>query len=117
MPASRQKRQAISEEIEREVLPLVQEYGMGALVWSPLGGGLLTGKYKEGVPQDSRGALPGYEWLAERLTGLNVNVRYRHTKYMLVDPLGASPLVLSGVGELQRGQRRYEQREHAADPR
>ena len=49
----------------------------------------------------SKGAFD--RWLAERLTGLNVNVRYRHTKYMLVDPLGASPLMVSGVGELQRG--------------
>ncbi len=35
-------------------------------------------------------------WLAEQLTGLNVNVRYLHTKYMLVDPLGKNPLVVSG---------------------
>lgn len=35
-------------------------------------------------------------WLVERLTGLNVHVRYLHTKYMLVDPLGANPLVVSG---------------------
>ncbi|MBI4594100.1 MAG: hypothetical protein HY728_07770, partial [Candidatus Rokubacteria bacterium] len=33
-------------------------------------------------------------WLAERLSGLNVNVRYLHTKYMLVDPLGQHPLVV-----------------------
>lgn len=35
-------------------------------------------------------------WAAERLSGLNVNVKYLHTKYMLVDPLGANPLVVSG---------------------
>ncbi len=35
-------------------------------------------------------------WLRERLTGLNVNVRYLHTKYMLVDPLGPNPLVVTG---------------------
>lgn len=35
-------------------------------------------------------------WLAERLTGLNAHVRYQHTKYMLVDPLGPDPLVVSG---------------------
>ena len=35
-------------------------------------------------------------WLRETLTGLNVNVRYLHTKYLLVDPLGANPLVVSG---------------------
>src|SRR5438034_9919351 len=35
-------------------------------------------------------------WLVEQLSGLNVTVRYLHTKYMLVDPLGTSPRVVSG---------------------
>jgi phosphatidylserine/phosphatidylglycerophosphate/cardiolipin synthase-like enzyme len=35
-------------------------------------------------------------WLNESLSGLNVNVKYLHTKYMLVDPLGKNPLVVSG---------------------
>src|SRR5437763_1527832 len=35
-------------------------------------------------------------WLAERLSGLNAHVRYLHTKYMLVDPLGENPLVVTG---------------------
>jgi phosphatidylserine/phosphatidylglycerophosphate/cardiolipin synthase-like enzyme len=35
-------------------------------------------------------------WLVEKLSGLNVHVRYLHTKYMLVDPLGPNPLVVSG---------------------
>src|SRR5262249_46352390 len=35
-------------------------------------------------------------WLVEQLSGLNVNVRYLHTKYMLIDPLGVTPLVVSG---------------------
>jgi phosphatidylserine/phosphatidylglycerophosphate/cardiolipin synthase-like enzyme len=35
-------------------------------------------------------------WLAEKLSGLNKNVRYLHTKYMLVDPLGGEPLIVSG---------------------
>jgi phosphatidylserine/phosphatidylglycerophosphate/cardiolipin synthase-like enzyme len=37
-------------------------------------------------------------WTKERLTGLNQNVRYSHTKYMLVDPLGEHPTVISGSG-------------------
>jgi phosphatidylserine/phosphatidylglycerophosphate/cardiolipin synthase-like enzyme len=36
------------------------------------------------------------QWLAESLSGLNVNVKYLHTKYMLIDPLGKNPLVVSG---------------------
>jgi phosphatidylserine/phosphatidylglycerophosphate/cardiolipin synthase-like enzyme len=35
-------------------------------------------------------------WQAEQLSGLNIHVRYLNTKYMLVDPLGANPLVVSG---------------------
>jgi len=37
-----------------------------------------------------------HRWLAERLTGLNVHVRFVHTKYMLIDPLGDAPTVISG---------------------
>lgn len=45
--------------IEREVLPACQELGLGILPYSPLGGGVLTGKYRHGVPSDSRGAAQG----------------------------------------------------------
>jgi len=41
-------------------------------------------------------------WLAERLTGLNANVKYLHTKYMLVDPLGPNPLVVSGSANFSK---------------
>ncbi|MFG1643336.1 phospholipase D-like domain-containing protein [Amycolatopsis sp. NPDC049252] len=37
-------------------------------------------------------------WTKEHLTGLNVHVRYTHTKFMLVDPLGDDPLVITGSG-------------------
>lgn len=40
--------------IEESILPLVEEEGIGLVVWSPLGGGLLTGKYDNGLPEDSR---------------------------------------------------------------
>jgi voltage-dependent potassium channel beta subunit len=42
-------------------------YGFGSTVWSPLASGILTGKYRDGVPEDSRGALAGYEWLQQGL--------------------------------------------------
>ncbi len=45
-----------------------EERGYGSTTWSPLASGLLTGKYKDGVPSDSRGALEGYEWLRKELT-------------------------------------------------
>jgi aryl-alcohol dehydrogenase-like predicted oxidoreductase len=45
--------------IEREVVPACRELGIGILPYSPLGGGVLTGKYRAGVPADSRGAAEG----------------------------------------------------------
>ena len=44
-----------------------KDYGYGTTIWSPLASGLLTGKYKGGIPKDSRGALKGYDWLKDDL--------------------------------------------------
>ena len=44
---------------------------MGTTVWSPLASGLLTGKYIEGIPEDSRGA--NLEWLRDQLTDADAN--------------------------------------------
>jgi len=54
--------------VEKEYARLYDEIGLGTTVWSPLASGLLTGKYNKGIPADSRGALPGYEWLRHHLT-------------------------------------------------
>lgn len=54
--------------VEQEYAILYRDLGIGTTVWSPLASGLLTGKYNEGIPPDSRGAVKGYEWLRERLT-------------------------------------------------
>ncbi len=45
-----------------------KNYGYGTTTWSPLASGLLTGKYQNGIPQDSRGSLKGYQWLHDTLT-------------------------------------------------
>ena len=45
--------------VEREVVPAAVELGVGVLPYSPLGGGVLTGKYRAGVPNDSRAAVGG----------------------------------------------------------
>jgi voltage-dependent potassium channel beta subunit len=58
----------VREKFEKEYARLFKDYGYGATTWSPLASGLLTGKYNEGIPQDSRGALKGYEWLRDNLT-------------------------------------------------
>ena len=44
-----------------------KEHGYGSTTWSPLASGVLTGKYKDGIPKNSRGALEGYEWLQKGL--------------------------------------------------
>jgi len=56
------------DRVEKEYARLYRDIGLGATTWSPLASGLLTGKYNDGIPPDSRGTVKGYEWLAERLT-------------------------------------------------
>jgi len=56
------------KRVEEEYARLYTDIGLGTTIWSPLASGLLTGKYKDGIPADSRGALAGYEWLASRLS-------------------------------------------------
>jgi voltage-dependent potassium channel beta subunit len=64
-------------KVEKEYARLYGDIGLGLTIWSPLASGLLTGKYLQGLPADSRGALPGYEWLRSAVTdeGRNAIVR------------------------------------------
>jgi voltage-dependent potassium channel beta subunit len=55
------------ERVEHEYARLYDDIGLGTTTWSPLASGLLTGKYNSGVPADSRAAVKGYEWLADRI--------------------------------------------------
>lgn len=55
------------KRLEGDYVRFYTDYGYGTTTWSPLASGLLSGKYKDGIPADSRGALKGYEWLQERL--------------------------------------------------
>jgi voltage-dependent potassium channel beta subunit len=57
------------ERVEDEYAPLYEAYGMGTTIWSPLASGLLSGKYNDGIPADSRLAQSGYEWLREEVLG------------------------------------------------
>jgi aryl-alcohol dehydrogenase-like predicted oxidoreductase len=50
----------LARGVEREVVPAARAFGMGLLPWSPLGRGVLTGKYRGGLPADSRGASPHF---------------------------------------------------------
>ena len=55
------------DRLNGDYVRFYKEYGYGTTIWSPLASGLLTGKYKRGIPKDSRGALKGYDWLKEDL--------------------------------------------------
>jgi voltage-dependent potassium channel beta subunit len=66
----------------QEYEPVYQGCGMGSTTWSPLASGMLTGKYKAGIPSDSRGALEGYEWLHGQLTDAE-----RLSKVSALEPL------------------------------
>lgn len=50
----------LNRQVEAEVVPAAQALGLGLLPWSPLGRGVLTGKYRTGIPSDSRGASDAY---------------------------------------------------------
>ena len=54
--------------VEQEYARLYDDLGLGLTTWSPLASGLLTGKYLDGIPDDSRAMLPGYGWLKSSLT-------------------------------------------------
>jgi voltage-dependent potassium channel beta subunit len=54
------------EKVEREFEMIYKTVGLGTTIWSPLASGLLTGKYNDGIPEDSRFALEGFDWLKDR---------------------------------------------------
>lgn len=56
------------DRLEKEYARLFAEHRYGNVIWSPLASGLLSGKYNNGIPSDSRAAQPGYEWLQKSVT-------------------------------------------------
>ena len=68
------------ERLEVEYDPLFKKYQMGTTIWSPLASGILSGKYLDGIPSDSRANLPGYEWLREKLTDQETLNKVRQLK-------------------------------------
>jgi len=70
-PAVEQPRYNILDrKIESEIIPTCAQNGMGLTVWSPLAQGLLSGKYNDGVPPESRGGRT--EWLKDDLNDANI---------------------------------------------
>ncbi|MEU8037657.1 aldo/keto reductase [Streptosporangium sp. NPDC049078] len=81
----------LAREAERELIPAAEHVGAGVLAWSPLGRGVLTGKYRTGIPADSRAATPHFAdfvtpYLDERCRRVVESVA------TAADGLGVSPL-------------------------
>ncbi len=80
--------------VEFEYARLYEDIGLGLTVWSPLGSGVLSGKYLDGMPEGSRALLPGYEWLQGMLTDPKTNEKVRALK-IVADDLGCTPAQLA----------------------
>jgi voltage-dependent potassium channel beta subunit len=80
------------ERVEREYRPLYDDPGIGLTIWSPLASGLLTGKYDQGLPADTRASLPTLAWLKEELTGPAARPKIERVKRLkrVADDLGCS---------------------------
>lgn len=81
----------LNREIENEVLPCITELNVGLLAWSPLGRGVLTGKYRNGIPSDSRGASPHFASFVEPYLDER-SQRIVEAVQVAADGLGYSPL-------------------------
>ncbi len=76
-------------KVETEFERLYDDIGLGLTTWSPLASGVLTGKYVDGIPAGSRGALPGYEWLRDHLTDPATNAKVTALR-SVADELGCT---------------------------
>jgi aryl-alcohol dehydrogenase-like predicted oxidoreductase len=81
----------LNRSVEDEVLPAAQALGLGVLPWSPLGRGVLTGKYRTGTPADSRAASPHFaNFVNSYLTPHNARIVEAVAR--AADGLGWAPL-------------------------
>ena len=80
--------------VEIEYRRLYDDLGLGLTTWSPLASGLLTGKYREGVPPDSRGAMPRMQFMVAGLTDAKKNAAVGRLS-QVADDLGCTLAQLS----------------------
>ncbi|MGY1669087.1 aldo/keto reductase [Geodermatophilus sp. SYSU D00710] len=80
--------------VEREVVPAAEALGLGVLAWSPLGRGLLTGKYRAATPEGSRGASPQWAGFLDDLRSATAD-RIVEAVVTAADGLGTTPLAVA----------------------
>jgi aryl-alcohol dehydrogenase-like predicted oxidoreductase len=99
----------VRRDIEDEVIPAAEHHGIGIIAWAPLGRGVLTGKYRTGIPGDSRAAdtrWEGYvrpylstdrahivEAVAKAADGLEVTMSHVALAWLLKQPVVAAALI------------------------
>ena len=81
-------------KVEKEFNQVYDTYGLGTTIWSPLASGLLTGKYDEGIPDDSRLSMEGFEWLKDK-TLTDENMKKVANLRPIAEQLGVSMAVLA----------------------
>jgi voltage-dependent potassium channel beta subunit len=81
-------------KIENEYLTIFKTVGLGTTIWSPLASGLLSGKYNDGIPEDSRFGLQGFDWLKDRWMQEGLLNKVRNLA-LLAKELGVSVAALS----------------------
>jgi aryl-alcohol dehydrogenase-like predicted oxidoreductase len=77
-------------KIEKDYLLLFRDFGLGTTIWSPLASGLLTGKYNNGMPSDTRLQIEGMDWLKERTLGDGLKVEKTKQLSVIANELGTS---------------------------
>jgi len=81
----------LNRKIESEVIPCADSLNVGLLAWSPLGRGILTGKYRNGTPSDSRAASPHFAGFVEKYLNPR-SARIVEAVAVAAEGLGYSPL-------------------------
>ena len=95
-PAVEQPRyNMIDRNLEVEIMPTCDRTGMGLVVWSPLAQGILTGKYNDGIPEDSRGGST--DWLKGELNEKNIEKVRKLTEVAQTIGATVSQLALAWV--------------------
>ena len=80
--------------VEREVVPAAEALGLGVLPWSPLGRGLLTGKYRHSTPSESRGASSQWQGFIDGLRSAKAE-RIVEAVITAAEGLGTTPLAVA----------------------
>lgn len=65
------------DKVEREFARLYDDIGLGLTTWSPLASGILTGKYVDGIPEQSRASLKGYDFIRDAASDEEVKGKIR----------------------------------------